>query len=455
MSLLKRGTIKSYDPAAHRASVQIAGSLGVWLDALPVATDIAPAEVVAGRECAVLFFTDDNPADAVIITVHGAVPAPVAGGIPDKIRDADQDTRAEVEASADEDKFRLTIAGTLRYLAQAATPHHQFTGNVRVSSGVLGINVDPVTDIFTLIHRNANSVGATGLHIEFGTTSPSGHATNQLIGVSGRAWANAAGLDTVYGLNFETGLANHPGPSVTEVAGVRAGLLFLNASGVTLSDCYLFTTYVNPLFNLPTITRMWGLRLDELTIGGQRRPIQEEGTSSQETNADGNRLYSNTQFGSLTGSFGGGKGVIGIANARYEPDSAPSGGGVLYASAGQLRWLDSAGRNYQISPETIDRTLANGANNNVDPGNALIVRITGPTAAFSISGVTGGYTGRLLILYNTTGQQMSIVHESAGSLASARIRTMNGATWSTTGEGLVLLIYSGADSRWLMINMAA
>jgi len=80
MTVLKKATIKSYDPAAHKAVVQIAGSLAVWLDAVPVATDIPAAEVVANRECTVLFFSEDNPDDAVVLTVQGAVPA-AAGGI--------------------------------------------------------------------------------------------------------------------------------------------------------------------------------------------------------------------------------------------------------------------------------------------------------------------------------------------------------------------------------------
>jgi hypothetical protein len=46
----------------------------VWLDGLPVATDIPPVEVIAGRDCAVLFFTEDNPDDAVVVTVHGSAP---------------------------------------------------------------------------------------------------------------------------------------------------------------------------------------------------------------------------------------------------------------------------------------------------------------------------------------------------------------------------------------------
>jgi hypothetical protein len=54
-------------------------------------------------------------------------------------------------------------------------------------------------------------------------------------------------------------------------------------------------------------------------------------------------LRSNTQFASTTRSFGGGNGVIGIANAAAVPSSNPSGGGVLYAEAGALKWRGSGG----------------------------------------------------------------------------------------------------------------
>ncbi len=74
MTTLKRGVIKSYTVSTHKATVQIAGSLSVWLASLPVATDVSPAEVVAGRECTVVLFTDDSPDDGVVATIHGAVP---------------------------------------------------------------------------------------------------------------------------------------------------------------------------------------------------------------------------------------------------------------------------------------------------------------------------------------------------------------------------------------------
>src|SRR3990172_9004342 len=128
MTSLKRATIRSYNPTAHRASVQVAGSLPTLLTAVPVATDIPAAEVVAGRECAVLLF-DDNPDNAVVVTVHGAVPAASSST---SIQDADADTYVRTEQSADEDKVRMAAGGTLRYVIQTASPPHHITGAVRI-----------------------------------------------------------------------------------------------------------------------------------------------------------------------------------------------------------------------------------------------------------------------------------------------------------------------------------
>jgi hypothetical protein len=46
-------------------------------------------------------------------------------------------------------------------------------------------------------------------------------------------------------------------------------------------------------------------------------------------------------FGSQ--SFGGGAGVINIANRTTAPTSNPTGGGILYAESGALKWRGSSG----------------------------------------------------------------------------------------------------------------
>ncbi len=67
---VRRGEVKSFDSGAHTATIQVAGSLSVWLSDVPVARNIASGEMVAGRNCAILLFDNTNPQDAVVIAVY-------------------------------------------------------------------------------------------------------------------------------------------------------------------------------------------------------------------------------------------------------------------------------------------------------------------------------------------------------------------------------------------------
>ena len=66
----RKAEVKSFDAGAYTATVRIAGSLAVWLSGVPVARNIASSEVQAGRSCAVFFFDDANPKDAVVVAVY-------------------------------------------------------------------------------------------------------------------------------------------------------------------------------------------------------------------------------------------------------------------------------------------------------------------------------------------------------------------------------------------------
>ena len=66
---ITKGTIKAFDAGDYKATVQLAGSLSVWLEAVPVARSIASADVIAGRRCAILFFDESNPDDSVLFAI--------------------------------------------------------------------------------------------------------------------------------------------------------------------------------------------------------------------------------------------------------------------------------------------------------------------------------------------------------------------------------------------------
>jgi hypothetical protein len=97
-----------------------------------------------------------------------------------------------------------------------------------------------------------------------------------------------------------------------------------------------------------------------------------------------------------------------------------------------------------------DLTLANGANANVTlPNVARFLRISGPSGAFSISGFTGGYEAKRLVLYNTTAQTLTLTND-ATSTAANRILTMTGGDLTLAGPGIVHFIYSVDALRWLV-----
>jgi hypothetical protein len=68
--VIRRGELKSFDAGSYTATVRLAGSLSVWLSGVPVARNIASGEMQAGRSCAVIFFDDANPNDAVLAAVY-------------------------------------------------------------------------------------------------------------------------------------------------------------------------------------------------------------------------------------------------------------------------------------------------------------------------------------------------------------------------------------------------
>lgn len=99
-------------------------------------------------------------------------------------------------------------------------------------------------------------------------------------------------------------------------------------------------------------------------------------------------------------------------------------------------------------------SLANGANAGVNFGSTTFARITaGPTAAFSIAGIDGETSGRMLVLWNQTSQNMTLANESGLEATSGqRITTGTGADVVVSGNGGAILVYDGSASRWLLMS---
>jgi len=340
MPTIHRAVIKSYSPAQHRASVQIAGSLAVWLEAVPVATNIPGGHVVAGRECAVLFLTDDNPDDAVMITVHGAVP----GAIDVTFDDITADT--------------LNLTGTI--IAQAPIGHVFGSGAPVDANSIISINPSGATASASKITLNVNTTFAPDTSsLNFtGFNAVASVATSNSIGAGGTTG------HTVRGLAFQAlinALSTTRTIAATELTGAWVApscvlalstVTITTASGLVVQPSFTgsanltITTFrsVGCVYaGSARITTMRHIELAALTAGTNQQPIYEQGSTAGDNH--GNRFRSNTAFAYVgtTGVFGGGDGVLHLHNATTNPSSNPTAGVIIYSAVGDVIMRGTAG----------------------------------------------------------------------------------------------------------------
>lgn len=97
--------------------------------------------------------------------------------------------------------------------------------------------------------------------------------------------------------------------------------------------------------------------------------------------------------------------------------------------------------------------LASGPNADVDFGSGTFVEITsGPSANFTISGISGGVNGRLLIVHNATSYSMGILNDTG--TAANRILTGTGGDVYFSGSATVSLIYDSNQSKWILAGVS-
>jgi hypothetical protein len=68
---IKKAVIIGFDSQTYKAVLQLSGSGKAYLEGIAVARNMAPTEVVSGRNAAVLFYDENTAKDAVVIAVYG------------------------------------------------------------------------------------------------------------------------------------------------------------------------------------------------------------------------------------------------------------------------------------------------------------------------------------------------------------------------------------------------
>ena len=96
-------------------------------------------------------------------------------------------------------------------------------------------------------------------------------------------------------------------------------------------------------------------------------------------------------------------------------------------------------------------SMVNGVNNNATIDSMSFYRITGPTAAFSLTGCTAGFDGRILTLVNATNYTMTLKHLNTSSTAANRINT-GGLDMTVAANGVVTMYYNNGLTNWIVTS---
>ncbi len=106
--------------------------------------------------------------------------------------------------------------------------------------------------------------------------------------------------------------------------------------------------------------------------------------------------------------------------------------------------------NGDCSIRTNAYTASSGNNSDIVIPKYSYIRVVGPGGSFTISGIAGGLPGKVVVLHNSTGSNMTITNDDVASTAGNRIYTQNGNI-VTSGTGSVTMIYNATANHWIVI----
>lgn len=152
----------------------------------------------------------------------------------------------------------------------------------------------------------------------------------------GMDWASASGVNDVNLYRAGVGVLQ------TDYSVNVGGTLLVSTGGTAINAVDRGATTNFAAYVLRTATAdMWSLQM--LNNSTNNVYLSDSANSKTAFMVVPGAVAPNLQLLSATASHGGGVGVIGITNASTVPATNPSGGGVLYAESGALKWRGSGG----------------------------------------------------------------------------------------------------------------
>ncbi len=106
--------------------------------------------------------------------------------------------------------------------------------------------------------------------------------------------------------------------------------------------------------------------------------------------------------------------------------------------------------NGDFATRATTNTTTTATLNNLSTSGTSTLFITSEPASFTITGFANGYDGKHLILYNKTGQNMTLANNNNSSSSGNRINTLANSDVTFVGATAVTLFYDGSANDWVI-----
>lgn len=357
--------------------------------------------------------------------------------------------------------FATNAVAMTNYLTRGASPQQYVVGPMQFNGTLRGASQVALTNGFTSAVTNINSVSSN--HINYGNAIRSEGSGGNSLQVGSNAVASGP---------LSLAIGNGSIASSNSATAIGVGAVSTNGGGIALGTSARTTGASATALGESAVAGASAVSVgNAATADGGSIAIGQDATSLSvlQGTAVGNNSQVTANYGVALGylaNSGHSNSVAMGANSATtttnqirlgtasETVSVP---GVLEVSGTQTNTIFSGTNKFQLAVSftaTNITSLANGAND-VDPGFKTYLRVSGPTAAYSIDKIDRGYDGRILIIQKTDSYTMTVINSSgAGVLGDeAKILTGTGGTLTITNNpGFVQLIYDATASRWGVIN---
>ena len=166
-------------------------------------------------------------------------------------------------------------------------------------------------------------------------------------------------------------------------------------------------------------------------IGGTQDAIGVMGEATSTTSTNKN-----------TGVSGSASGIEGSVNMGVE--GIASGGSFNFGLYSQTA--------VGVSEYTVNFGGSGGYWDNAAINDASFITTAGAGGPITLTGIRGGYDGRMLILNHTSAFNLVIAHQNTYSLPENRIITNTGVNLTSSTACTAIFIYSAYLARWILIS---